>query len=183
MALTAENSFVSNDAKLYWLQDDAEFPATLEALIPAGSREVGYLQEDGETFSQSVTRESVRAHQGRTKIRTFTTDNEQTLQVTCLESNPIVHALYYGVEPDANGKIVTNGARVITGKFVYDSIDDDTPNYEKAVRYNIYADATANGDLVYLPGGVVVFPIMLTAIKPVEIIHSIPEVDATPSGA
>lgn len=166
MAKNSQDTFISHDSMLTLLDAGAARPTTIGDALTG--EELGWLHEDGETFSVSKTINNLRAHQGNTIVRTSISDNEITFAVTALEDSALVRSLYWG-KTEVAGVISTSGAEVIEGTFVYDTMDTQN-GYEKARRYVFEGTVTPNGDLTNTYSDITGYPLLITVKGNVDII-------------
>jgi hypothetical protein len=156
------NTNISNDARLYRLPKgfDSSTITTATQALPVGTEDFGAFALEGETLSHSVTTETVKSRNKQQVMRVFVSDETKSLAINAIEDKPLVRTTYHGAE-ETNGVMDLNGFKVEEYTYVYDSIDDG-PGYEKNLRFIFEATAAPNGDLTYVPGSLVIFPILLT---------------------
>jgi hypothetical protein len=128
---------------------------------------LGLTATEGEAFSQSVTTETIYAHQRNTPLRNHVTDSNRSMNLTLTEDRKAVRELFHGAEESANGLMDITGEEVTEANFVYDSTDDGK-GYEKDTRLVFRASVTPNGDITFARGTLIAYPILLTAIGKVR---------------
>lgn len=170
MANTAENTFISYDAVLTQLPEGAAFPTTISEVLPVGSKALGYLDAGGETLAFGKSIESIRAHQNNEIVRNIITPDASTFAATAIEDTPDVRSLFYG-SVEVDGVLEIDPTKAITGNFVYDTYDT-ADGFEKKLRLCFRATVTSNGDVVFAPGALTVYPLLFTIIGKAKRISS-----------
>lgn len=158
MVNVSENTFMSHDAKLSVLEAGSPAPESIDATFVG--TDLGWLQEEGETFTFSKTVENIRGHQNRGIVRNYVSDSEQSFSAVLLEDKKAVRELYHGAVENELGVMVSNGGEAFERTFVYDTIDTQD-GFEKKKRYVFKGLITPNGDIVYTPTNIATYPVMV----------------------
>lgn len=118
-----------------------------------GYKDLGYLQDAGIVFSNSITTSDVTGLQSLTPLRTDITADTTTLTLTPEETNQQTIALYEGVDPASIQTLATNGVLRL------DRPAAPTPRYVQVLA--IASDSQSNGDIIFMK----FFPKMLLTAR------------------
>ena len=139
-------------------------PTDTSTALDAAFSTLGYLSEDGVTFSQSTDSEEIKPWQSRSAVRTIITGRSMSLEFTMLEFNAQNLAFYFGQdEPvatnDAWSLEVRSDGTAKTWACVIEVKDGLT-----TVRYAFpRATLSEAGDLEITNSGVMALPVTLAA--------------------
>lgn len=129
-----------------------------------GSNDLGYISDEGIVESNPITTEKKRAWQNNAVVRTVTTEGESTFAFTMIQTSAAALKEYYGIADadidEDEGSFVSNpGVENPRRSYVLDIIDGD----ELIRKYIPDGQVTEKGDISYLSGELVSYPVTLTA--------------------
>jgi hypothetical protein len=96
MALDADNVVVAASGKVFLAPDGTVLPTDATTALNAAFIELGYVSEDGVTFTPEITVEGVPAWQSLSPIRNLLTEYAITAEMTLLEWKKETLELYFG---------------------------------------------------------------------------------------
>lgn len=148
MANNDRNIFIAGDANVIVAKGRVAkslWPTSIDGVLDASFQyDLGFITEDGEALSRSITTEAISMHQ-QSNVRTVVTGGEQTFSFTAGEAREIVKDLFFGTDKVLGYRDVkADASKVIT--FVYDAWDTQE-GFEKQLRLVGYGLITPNGDL------------------------------------
>ena len=161
----------ASNIEIYGGDEDAvsvgPFPTAIPpglAELPAGMAGVGWLSEDGITWSDSLDKVTITAHQGGVEVIEVTTKIARSFKFQCLETTALTMGLRYpgfkptGVAPAGAGGKAVYGGEVPTPindprTWVIDTFSISNPgNHERKVIPK--GQVSTTGDLVAKRGEV-----------------------------
>jgi hypothetical protein len=144
---------VGADGKAYTADIGSSAPTDDLETVPSafGLGDLGWIHEDGLTAGLSEDRTEFTAWGALGSIRTQVTKRQRTFKITCLESSPLVLALYDTVPlpvPDAAGLMsysITDQPGQDLRAWIFDTFDGD-----KQIRYYVPSgEVTGRADVVH----------------------------------
>jgi hypothetical protein len=138
-------------------------PLTASAVPAAPWSTLGYLSEDGVTFSQSTDSEAITPWQSRAAVRTIITKRELNLEFTMLQFNEQNVALYFSSEEPASGDSWDLEVRSDAPAKNY-AILVDVKDGDNTVRYHFpRATLSEAGDMEVTKSGAIGLPVTMAA--------------------
>lgn len=163
MATTAANVRVAVTGGVYYAPDGTTLPTdattALHATFLAG--ELGYVTEDGITQTIDSDTEQIRAWQNADLVREVQTSHDLKFALSLLEtSNNTLEAYYGNFDPGTGtGTVEVKAEAGIRGSWVIHVVDGDAK-----IRIVIPdGQVVERGDVEYVNGAAVVYPITVTA--------------------
>lgn len=147
------------------------FPTITTALTAPTSPfvDLGAISDEGLTETRNQERTTFTPWQATSSFRTVTTSEEKTFTAIFWESRKETVAMYYGVavadmeETATDSGIITFDEADRTAPdaacWIFDIFDGDNQRRFECPR----AEATPNGDIVYAPGNIIGYPLLITA--------------------
>ena len=188
--LTPDNVLIgTSNGPGIWIAPEGTAAPTDTTTAPAAEwSTLGYLSEDGVTFSTSTDSESITPWQSRSPVRTVITGRELTVDFTMLEFNAQNVALYFSqTTPTETGGAfsldVKSDAPAQTHAVLIDVKDGD-----HVVRY-FFPRATLSeaGDIEVTQSGAIGLPVTMSALDDagtlLKIIKGAAVVKAAPASA
>lgn len=140
--------------------------------LPEGYRGVGYLSDDGATFSRDTDSSDIMSWGSNEPTRSDVTQDTTTLQMACQETNRETIAAYVGVDPSTLS-LATNGSLTVdkpgVGKSAYRrvfsiGVDLDDGGEIYVVRFLPRAKVTEYDDQAFANGDdPLLWPVTYTA--------------------
>lgn len=157
MATSSANVKVGTTGKISVAPFGTALPTGSQASLNAAFKEFGYISDAGLVQPMATTTNKIKAWQNGDTVREVQTEHDLTYVFAALETNPTVLAAYYGNY--AAGTIEINGIQPGPNSWVFDVIDG-----VDILRVVVpYAQITDRGQVSYVNGDAVSYPITLTA--------------------
>lgn len=160
MATTSDNVRVGVSGAIYCAPEGTALPTDATAALNAAFDELGFIDENGVTESQSTSVTNIKAWQNSAVVRKIQTEHDLTYAFAALETNPAVLEAYYGNYTDGpDGSVEITGGVLPNLCWIIDVYDGDNTTRIVVPEGQI----TAPGDVIYGAGDAVKYPMTLTA--------------------
>lgn len=148
-----------------YVSPDGDGSLPTDAVTPpdAGFDDLGYVTDAGVVQSMATNVNDIVAWQNGDTVRKVQTSHDVTYALALLETNPHTLAAYYGAQ-DSESEVKVTGAVMPRLKWVIDVVDGD-----ERIRVAIPdGQVTERGDVSYVNGGAVTYPLTITAFPDTE---------------
>jgi hypothetical protein len=157
VATDADNVQVASTGGIYVAPAATAIPTSASASRNAAFAELGLMDESGVVESQGTTSNNIKAWQNGAVVRKVQTEHDLTYQFTAIETNPVVLEEWYGNYN--SGDVQITGEAIDIKPWVLEVFDGD--EHLRIVIPN--GQITERGDVSYVNGAAVAYPITLTA--------------------
>lgn len=161
MALDSTQVKVAVTGNVYVGPPATAGPTDASTALPAGFKDLGYVNEDGVTESRSRSTNKIKAWQNAAVVREVVTDADFTLKFVLVQTNADTVGLYYGttVDPTTGGVIIVPSATGGRQSFVLHVID----GVDLIRLYVPSGEITEVGDQKFVNGDPVGYEVTVTA--------------------
>lgn len=156
MANTAANVVVAVTGSANYAPSGTALPTTALSALDAAFKEAGYISENGVTQSIGADSTEIKAWQNADIVRTVQTSHSLTYQFEMMESSAAVLEAYYGNY--TAGAVQITGAQPGIRPWVFNVLDGSA----KVRIVAPFAQITERGDVSYVNGDAVMYPVTLT---------------------
>jgi hypothetical protein len=157
VAQTADNVRVAVTGGAYFADPGTALPTSATASLNAGFEELGYISEEGitQTIDESIT--NIKAWQNGDIVRKVQDEHDVTYALSLLETNDQTLEVYYGNY--TNGTVEVRADNETRGEWVFHVVDGGD-----LIRIVLPdGQVTDRGDIQYVNGNAVMYPIVVTA--------------------
>jgi hypothetical protein len=157
VATTAANVQVGVTGHVYTAPLATALPVTPTATLNAAFNEVGYINEDGLVTATSTDQNDIKAWQNGDIVRKVQDEHDVTYALSLLETNDQTLEVYYGNY--TNGTVEVRADNETRGEWVFHVVDGGD-----LIRIVLPdGQVTDRGDIQYVNGNAVMYPIVVTA--------------------